>query len=62
MDRYLTTHIGNEFRIEAERIYEPENNIDEINVSLAEMNGIELNFDELNECNKIMIYEKATEL
>lgn len=58
MHIYLQTDLGNEFSVEAFRIIEPENNLDEVNVTELYMNDIELNFDQLTERNQEMIYNK----
>ena len=56
--RYIQTNLGNEFYVKGERIYEPENNINEINIIYISMNNLELCFDKLNEYNQLMIYNK----
>jgi hypothetical protein len=55
---YFTTDSGNQFYIEAKRICEPENNLDVFDIIELKINDIEINFDQLSDINKKMIYNK----
>jgi hypothetical protein len=60
MAGYFLTSAENQFYIEAKRIYEPANRVDEWEVLEMVMNDIEINFDQLSDRNKFMIYNKLS--